>query len=135
MFENIIKDIRIICELSKKREEEYRIKHKEDEFKTLGEKMDKMLDAMEEGLTGAEKQLYEYMHKLDFETIKIIQVIMYIGRDGSDEVDPTAIYDKQRHDFDKDGWNTKEIETQQILQKMPLHIYLLKGCEMLQIQL
>lgn len=81
-------------------------------------------------------QFGDYLNALDFETVKIIQVIMYLGRDEDYNInDSTAdIYRKFREDFDKNGWNTQELEVNQILGKSPrLYGYFLNGYKILKI--
>lgn len=78
-----------------------------------------------------------YLLKQDFETVKIISTIMYLGRDRDyDKNDsPEVIYRKEREFFDKDGWNDKEIEVYQVIDKGPLDIYLLNGLKILNVNL
>ncbi|MFL0197637.1 PIN-like domain-containing protein [Clostridium sp. WILCCON 0269] len=84
----------------------------------------------------AEKELRDYLHELDFETIKIIQTIMYLGRDGDyneeDRVDER--YSKFRQDLDELGWSKKDIEINQMVNKIPLDKYLIKGLKILGIE-
>lgn len=76
------------------------------------------------------------MDELDFETIKVLQVIMYLGRDREyDKQDtPEEIYRKDREYFDSQGWNTQSIETNQMIGKVPFDQYLEIGLEILQIR-
>lgn len=83
------------------------------------------------------KEFDTYLNSLDFEVVKIIQTIMYLGRDeGYDKNDSVKeIYRKRREYFD-DGWNTQEIEVNQILGKGPsLYGYLLNGLKILKIDI
>lgn len=82
---------------------------------------------------GKEKELIDYLNTLDYEVIKILQVIMYIGRDCSCiEEDGTYSYIKTRKNFDLNGWNVrKEIEVSQMTDKCPLYEYWVSGCEKL----
>lgn len=114
MFKNIKLAIDDICMLSNKREQE------------------RQAGAAEP--VPADVKLREYVDNLDFETIKVIQTIMYIGRDGDERTNnPVEIYINARSSFELDGWNTKEIETNQMLNKTPLHEYLKEGCKLLNI--
>ncbi|MDW5300744.1 MAG: hypothetical protein SA378_11520 [Sedimentibacter sp.] len=83
--------------------------------------------------------LYEYFNFLDFETIKILQSIMYLGRDEDYDKDdtPQVIYDKNRKYFDEViRWKTKEIEINQMLDKSPvLYKYLTNGFKILGIEI
>ncbi|MEB9611472.1 DUF3775 domain-containing protein [Bacillus cereus] len=82
-----------------------------------------------------EQLLESYLEKLDFETIKTLQTIMYLGRDREyDKADtPEEIYRKERGYFDSRGWNTKDIEINQMTEKAPLDQYLEAGLEILKI--
>lgn len=82
-------------------------------------------------------ELVAYLNELDYEVVKTIQVIMYLGRDEDyDGYDiPEEIYRKQRKYFDSLGWNNKVIEINQIAEKMPLDIYLTNGFKILDIHL
>lgn len=84
----------------------------------------------------ARYKLEDYLESLDFETIKIIQTIMYLGRDKEyDELPrPELRYKKLREYFGKSGWSTKEIEINQMVSKMPFSKYLKDGFEILGIK-
>ncbi len=86
-------------------------------------------------LTNEEKELSEFIGRLDFEVIKVIQTVMYIGRDGTKWDTPYDIYSNERKDMDDRGWNSKEIEANHMESKMPLGSYLINGLGILQIQL
>ncbi|SCM88432.1 DUF3775 domain-containing protein [Bacillus mycoides] len=89
-------------------------------------------------LARRKKLLNDYLNQLDFEVVKTIQVIMYLGRNRDyDEQDlPEEIYRKQRESFDKHiGWNEKRIEINQITQKVPLDQYLENGLNILGVRL
>lgn len=85
----------------------------------------------------AEAPLRDFLDSLDFETVKTIQCIMYLGRDRDyDHGDaPNEILKKQRAYFDAVGWTDKEIEINQIVEKAPLYRYLSRGFEILQVAL
>lgn len=87
--------------------------------------------------TEAELRLEEYLRTLDFETIKVLQTIMYLGRDKDYDKDlgPKEIYLRERSYFDNQGWNTKEIEINQMVEKLPLDEYLESGLHILKIRL
>ena len=74
--------------------------------------------------------LANYLDKLDFETIKVLQTIMYIGRDSTYKLnDGSYDYDYTRNHLHKKGWkNPKAIEVEQFVSKYPLAEYLRKGC-------
>ena len=82
-------------------------------------------------ISGKEKELFDYLASLDYEVIKFIQTVMYIGRDASCvREDGTYDYFFTRQCMDQRGWNKdKEIEVYQIAEKLPLAEYLRKGCK------
>ncbi len=84
-----------------------------------------------------ENELFDVLNGLDFESIKIIQTIMYIGRDHDYDRNDSyeTRYKKYRESLDFRGWNEKEIEVDQIVQKVPLDNYLKDGFEILGINL
>lgn len=90
----------------------------------LGEKKEKPEDFYTDNLE-------RFLNNQDFDTIKFIQAVMYIGRDKILETDsdPKIILENEldRLEFTKD----KSIEIGQILQKCPLDIYLKKGFKIL----
>lgn len=96
-----------------------------------------ILDLKDLEYSGKEKELVELLESLDFESVKIIQTIMYIGRDRyyneSDEYE--LRYSKYRESLDLNGWNDKDIEIDQIVEKLPLDEYLKDGFEILGIEL
>ena len=81
--------------------------------------------------------LSSYLNSLDFETIKVVQVIMYLGRDNeyNELADGYQRYANLRKDFDSQGWNTKEVEVNQIISKCPFAQYLKAGMRILGITL
>ncbi|NYB73868.1 DUF3775 domain-containing protein [Sedimentibacter hydroxybenzoicus DSM 7310] len=85
-----------------------------------------------------EKALEDYLDKLDYEVIKVLQTIMYIGRDGIDEKDisPQQIYERAREYFDSRGWHEdKMIEIYLMTEKFPLVNYLKDGFKLLKISI
>jgi hypothetical protein len=103
-----------------------------------GENSDKLFESIKNpNKQSPEYKLQNYLENLNFETIKIIQTIMYLGRDNeySNFQSPKARYEKLREDFDKQGWATKEIEIRQMVGKIPLDEYLNKGFEILEIEI
>lgn len=68
-----------------------------------------------------------YLKSLTFDEIKSLQSIMYLGRDKDYDrsQSPQEIYNAQYDYFDKAlGWNTKELEINQMVEKLPLDQYL-----------
>lgn len=83
-----------------------------------------------------EDELFNYLNELDYNVVKIIQTIMYLGRDKEyfKEDPPELIYKKLEKDLEQ-SWNDKEVEVYQIFQKMPLDRYLKDGFEILKINI
>lgn len=81
------------------------------------------------------QQLINYLESLSFEDIKVIQTVMYLGRDTDYEEYETykERYENNRKALDSRGWDTKSIEINQIVQKAPLDRYLLNGFRILNI--
>lgn len=88
-------------------------------------------------IRGKEKELFDFLNTLDYEVVKALQVIMYIGRDSfCEEEDGTYDYEKSRDYFDKQGWNSdKSIEVNQMVEKVHLAEYLKNGFRKLNIKL
>lgn len=93
------------------------------------------IDIDDLAIHGKEKELYDFLNTLDYEVIKTLQVIMYIGRDASCmEDDGTYDYEKTRKSFDEQGWNPdKSIEVNQMVEKVHLAEYLKEGFKKLNI--
>lgn len=91
-------------------------------------------DLYEDFYYGVSKELENFLMALDFETVKIIQVIMYLGRDKDyDEKLPVEeIYKQVRAGFDG-SWAEKYIEVNQMVEKFPLDKYLANGFKILKI--
>lgn len=88
-------------------------------------------------ISGKEKELFDFLNSLDYEVIKALQVIMYIGRDSAcEQKDGTYNYEKSRKDFEKQGWNQdKSIEVNQMVEKVELAEYWKEGLRKLNIDL
>lgn len=79
-----------------------------------------------------DKALYEYLKSLQYDAIKVIQVIMYIGRGDFLDDDGTSSFSEAWSFFEQQGWNVnKEVEAMQIYEKAPLAEYLRDGCKRL----
>lgn len=86
----------------------------------------------------AEVSLKNYMDSLTFEDIKMLQVVMYLGRDRDHDKTlstPLEIYNDYFKYFDGMGWHSKEIEINQVIEKAPLADYLKSGLEILNVEL
>lgn len=85
-----------------------------------------------------ESDLYNFLNALDYETIKVLQTLMYLGRDKdyNKNLHSRDIYLRERSYFDNQvGWKTKEIEINQMVEKLPLDEYLEDALEILRIEL
>ena len=133
MFENLKEVLNKVYVLANERRIE------EESTYVDGIKVDNLdsLDIENLGYSKKEQELFNFLNSLDFERVKIIQTIMYIGRDHDyDKTDSyEARYEDYRKSLDSNGWNDKEIEVSQIVQKVPLDIYLKDGFDILGINL
>lgn len=78
-----------------------------------------------------EKVLNCYLSEFDYELIKDLQALMYLGRDKDfyDEPEGLKRFDLTRKDL---FWNNdKNIEVQQMVEKLPLDKYLVAGKEII----
>ena len=133
MFENLKEVLNKVYVLANERRIE------EESTYVDGIKVDNLdsLDIENLGYSKKEQELFNFLNSLYFESVKIIQTIMYIGRDHDyDKTDSyEARYEDYRKSLDSNGWNDKEIEVSQIVQKVPLDIYLKDGFDILGINL
>ncbi|MDF2472773.1 MAG: hypothetical protein K0R21_555 [Anaerocolumna sp.] len=80
------------------------------------------------------RELFDYCQTLEYETIKILQTIMCLGRDKDHchVLGHHEIYEKARNYKDNViGWRTKELDIYQIIEKELLHQYLRDGLAIL----
>ena len=76
-------------------------------------------------IVGEHDSVSDYLMNANFDTVKIVQTVMYIGRDYQDDTpvcDGDALIDKWMKK--EDDWKPKSIEISQIAEKMPLGEYL-----------
>ncbi|QOQ37180.1 hypothetical protein P9C71_gp50 [Bacillus phage F16Ba] len=87
-------------------------------------------------LSRREKELDAYLSGLDFEVIKTLQVIMYLGitRDYDEQDNPEEIYHKEREAADAQGWDSKDLEIYQMTGKLTLDQDLQNGLRILGIR-
>lgn len=135
MFDEYIPHYKTVVDLAKKFEEAYNEEASEGLHNFSLSKMAQFFENQKE-CTKSEsygKELESVLDSLDFEAIKILQVIMYLGRDEDydPKQPPEEIYKDYRSYFDKRGWNTKAIETGQMTEKVPLGSYLENGFSIL----
>jgi Protein of unknown function (DUF3775). len=81
-----------------------------------------------------EVALENYLNNLTFDEVMSLQAIMYLGRDKDYNKNQTSqqIYKSQYDYFDKViGWSKKEIEINQIAEKLPLDEYLINAKKIL----
>lgn len=87
-------------------------------------------------IANRKSQLEEYLMSQDLEAIKVIETVMYIGRDTLKE-DPSFsindIYTIQRGALDISGWRNKSIEIDEITKKAPLKQYMKAGIQILKV--
>lgn len=85
----------------------------------------------------AEASLSDYLFSLSFDDVKMIQTVMYLGRDREYDLSstPLEIYNEFNEYLDRHGWESKEIEANQILEKGPLADYLKSGLEILDVKI
>lgn len=84
-----------------------------------------------------QKELINYLNEQDMEFVKAIQVILHIGRtkEVSEGADPERLYAQVMESFNLlKGWRTKEIEVRNMIIKVPLDQYFMKGIEILKIK-
>ncbi|MFY0781093.1 DUF3775 domain-containing protein [Peribacillus simplex] len=81
--------------------------------------------------------LSDYLLNLSFDDVKMVQTVMYLGRDKDYKKSQSniEIYKSMLEDLGTNGWNTKEIEVRQIAQKLPLADYLRSGLEILNVSI
>lgn len=82
-------------------------------------------------------ELDDYLQSLDFDEVKMLQTVMYLGRDQDYDksLPPHLIYENEFDYFEKDGWVSKEVEINQMTEKMPLADYLKSGLDILKVSI
>lgn len=71
-----------------------------------------------------EKDLDDYLESLEYDDIKDLQTLMYLGREDENN------FVEMRRSLDLRGWNRdKRIEAYQMVEKLPLDEYLTTGIE------
>jgi len=100
----------------------------------LAEKRRKFVENDQE-YTKEDVALDNYMDNLDFEDVKVLQTVMYLGRDReyNKDLSPNEIYKEEREYFDTNGWVSKKVEANQMLEKTPLDQYLVNGLKILKV--
>lgn len=80
-------------------------------------------------------ELDDYLQSLDFDEVKMLQTIMYLGRDKDYDksLPPHLIYENEFNYFEKNGWVNKEVEINQMTEKIPLADYLKSGLDILKV--
>lgn len=81
-----------------------------------------------------DKSLENYLYNLTYDEVKSLQAIMYLGRDQDYDknLSQQEIYNSQYEYFDKTiGWNSKELDINQMHEKLPLGAYLINAKEIL----
>ena len=100
----------------------------------LAEKRRKLVESDQE-YTKENDALKKYVDNLSFEDVKVLQTVMYLGRDREydENLSSSEIYKEVREGFDMQGWDSKEIEAHQMTGKIPLDQYLNNGLKILEI--
>ncbi|QPK89801.1 DUF3775 domain-containing protein [Bacillus velezensis] len=100
----------------------------------LAEKKRKLIDKGQ-SYSNEDMELNNYLDRLTFEDIKVLQTVMYLGRDKDydSKMSSAEIYREQRGFFDNEGWQRKEIEAGQMSEKTPLDRYIINGLDILNI--
>lgn len=77
-----------------------------------------------------QNDLRSFLDSLDFEDLKFVKTLMYIGRDEltEEEISAEQLYYEV---FKSVNWEIKEFEVDTIIEKSPLHIYLWNGIEII----
>lgn len=78
-------------------------------------------------------QIYSYLINLDFEDLKFIQTVMYVGRDNKFSNNQDTSEEIYKSKFNSLSWNTQSIEAGQIAEKVPLANYLKAGLKILKL--
>lgn len=135
MFNEYMGSFKTVVDLAKKFEEAYNEEIKEGLHDFSLSEMDQFLENQSKCTTSESygEELESVLNSLDFEAIKTLQVIMYLGRDEdyNPKQTPEEIYRDYRNYFDKQGWKTKSIEIGQMTEKFPLGSYLENGFSIL----
>lgn len=81
------------------------------------------------GKASSAQMLQEWLNKQPFETVKVLQTLLYIGRDEDLRNGTTAqgVYTNQRTLLDKNGWNTLDVEVRQITGKTDAVQQIIRG--------
>ncbi|MGE7950853.1 hypothetical protein [Lysinibacillus xylanilyticus] len=81
----------------------------------------------------ASRELEKYVDQLSFDEIKFIQIIMYLGRETTDEdrlkYSNRELFESQKRYLERKSWSKRELEADHIIAKKPLDKYLQKGLE------
>lgn len=84
-----------------------------------------------------QNKLKEYLGSQEMDFVKAIQVVLHIGRTKTLEETqaPEALYKETMNAFNMlKGWRPQEIEINNMIIKVPLDVYLMKGMQILQIK-
>lgn len=129
MFKNHIEVYKKVITLAQAVRVEYESNHREAEVVKVSDNIEELFT-----VTDKEKALRDYLEEQDYEVIKNIMVIMYLGRDKVyDEAQcPEEIFKQQRECFEN-HWDEKDIIIGQITSKMQLDKYLRSGLRILEI--
>lgn len=84
-----------------------------------------------------QEKLLDIFDELDLEQIVALQAIMYLGRDKDydSSLSPDEIFQTRLEEIKSAGVKTKEIEIQQMIEKIPFGSYLRDGYQILGIEI
>lgn len=84
-----------------------------------------------------EIELDDYLQSLTFDDVKMLQIVMYLGRDQDydESLPPHLIYKNEVDYFERNGWVDKEVEIKQMTEKLPLAEYLKSGLDILKVSI
>lgn len=102
---------------------------------SIGEMRDFEATAEGQKINALAIELDDYLHSLDFDEVKMLQTVMYLGRDQDYDksLPPHLIYENEFNYFEKNGWVSKEVEINQMTEKLPLANYLKSGLDILKV--
>lgn len=83
-------------------------------------------------IINAEKEIENFMMALEYDVLKDIMAIMYIGAVGCDGLEPDAAFEIFKETI---SWSGKKLDVTHVIEKSPLDKYIKVGCELLKINL
>ncbi|MGD1416415.1 hypothetical protein [Bacillus stercoris] len=98
----------------------------------LAEARRELVDSGEDD-TKEDIELLKYVETLNYEDIKVLQTVMYLGRDRDYDksMSTSEIYRDYRDYFDRKGWKNQKVDAGQMTDKTPMGTYLIDGLKIL----